>query len=103
MAVAGGHGDPRPGGSGNAAHARRRAGWLPRDQDGLETWLAENRQGVEDPGGQDAPYPAVGEFPELIDANPVVRVYRARMIEQVPATRPYRRIVDRGRSCRPAR
>jgi phosphatidylserine decarboxylase len=90
MAVAGDHRDPGPGGSANGGDVRRRAGWLPADQDGLEAWLAGHRERVEGMGGRDGLHPAVREFQQLIDCDPVVGMYVMRMIEQVPATRHYR-------------
>jgi phosphatidylserine decarboxylase len=70
---------------------RRRAGWLPEDQDALEAWLTGHRERVEAKGEQVALHPVLSEFQELMDTDPVVRMYMGQMIEQVPSTKPYRR------------
>ena len=62
---------------------RRQAGWLP-DQDALEAWLAGHRGRVEDQGDDVALHPVIIEFQNLIDTDPVVRMYVERMIQQVP-------------------
>ena len=36
-------------------------------------------------------HPVLTEFQELIDADPVVRMYVSQMIAQVPGTKPYRK------------
>ena len=54
---------------------RRRAGWLPDDQDDLESWLAGHRERVEARGEQVVLHPVITEFQELIDTDPVVRMY----------------------------
>jgi len=46
---------------------RRRAGWLPQDQDDLESWLAGHRERVEAKGGQVVLHPVLTEFQELLD------------------------------------
>jgi len=70
---------------------RRRAGWLPEDQDDLEAWLAGHRERVEARGGQVVLHPVLTEFQELIDTDPVVRMYINQMIAQVPGAKPYRK------------
>jgi phosphatidylserine decarboxylase len=97
MAVAGDHGGLRSDHGGlesvdsvGGGDVRRRAGWLPGDQDGLEAWLAGHRERVAGTGGRGELHPAVREFQELIDSDPVVGMYLTRMIEQVPTTRRYR-------------
>ena len=70
---------------------RRRAGWLPEDQDDLESWLDGHRERVEAKGGQVVLHPVLTEFQELIDTDPVVRMYLNQMIAQVPGTKPYRK------------
>jgi phosphatidylserine decarboxylase len=67
----------------------RRAGWLP-EQDDLESWLAGHRQRVEARGEQVVLHPVISELQELIDTDPVVRMYMNQMIEQVPSGKPYR-------------
>lgn len=67
----------------------RQAGWLPRDQDDLEAWLAGHRERVE-AKGRVALNPVITEFQKLIDSDPVVRMLMNQMIAQVPATKPYR-------------
>jgi phosphatidylserine decarboxylase len=68
---------------------RRRAGWLPAEQDDLESWLAGHRERVQAKRGQVALHPVLREFQELIDDDPVVRMYINRMIAEVPSTKPY--------------
>jgi phosphatidylserine decarboxylase len=75
----------------NAVDVRRRAGWLPEDQDELESWLAGHRERVEARGEQVVLPPALEEFKALIDTDPVVRMYMNQMIAQVPTAKPYRR------------
>jgi phosphatidylserine decarboxylase len=70
---------------------RRRAGWLPENQDDLESWLAGHRERVEAGGEQVALHPVLTEFQELIDTDPVVRMYINQMIAQVPKAKPYRK------------
>jgi phosphatidylserine decarboxylase len=67
----------------------RRAGWLPQEQDDLESWLAGHRERVEARGEQVVLHPVIAEFQELIDSDPVVRMYMNQMIAQVPSTKPY--------------
>jgi phosphatidylserine decarboxylase len=67
---------------------KRRAGWLP-DQDALETWLAGHRQRVEAKGTQVVLHPVIAEFRELLDREPVLRMYVERMIAEVPHTKAY--------------
>ncbi len=62
---------------------RRRAGWLPEDQDDLEAWLAGHRERVEAGGEQVVLHQVLEEFQELIDSDPVVRLYLNAMIDQV--------------------
>jgi phosphatidylserine decarboxylase len=70
---------------------RRRAGWLPEDQDDMESWLDGHRERVEARGEQVVLHPVLTEFQELIDTDPVVRMYINQMIAQVPGTKPYRK------------
>ena len=65
---------------------RRRAGWLPDDQEDLEAWLAGHRERVEAKGEQAVLHPVLIEFQELIDSDPVVRMYLNQMIAQIPST-----------------
>jgi phosphatidylserine decarboxylase len=67
----------------------RRAGWLPQEQDDLESWLAGHRKRVEARGEQIVLHPVIAEFQELIDSDPVVRMYMNQMIAQVPSNKPY--------------
>jgi phosphatidylserine decarboxylase len=69
---------------------RRQAGWLPQDQDELESWLVGHRRRVEARGEQVVLHPVLAEFQELIETDPVVRMSVNEMIEQVPSTKPYR-------------
>jgi len=69
----------------------RRAGWLPEDQDDLEAWLAGHRDRVAAKGAQIVLHPVIVEFQQLIETDPVVRMYMNQMIAQVPAGKPYRK------------
>ncbi len=73
----------------HAVDVRRRAGWLPDDQDDLESWLAGHRERVDARGEQVVLHPVLVEFQELIDTDPVVRMYMHQMISQVPTTKQY--------------
>ena len=75
----------------HAMDVRRRAGWLPEDQDDMESWLDGHRERVEARGEQVVLHPVLTEFQELIDTDPVVRMYINQMIAQVPGTKPYRK------------
>ena len=75
----------------HAVDVRRRAGWLPEGQDDLESWLDGHRERVEARGEQVVLHPVLTEFQELIDTDPVVRMYINQMIAQVPGTKPYRK------------
>ena len=70
---------------------RRRAGWLPEDQDDLESWLAGHRERAEARGEQAVLHPVLTELQGLIDTDPVVRMYISQMIAQVPSSKPYRK------------
>jgi phosphatidylserine decarboxylase len=70
---------------------RRRAGWLPDGQDELESWLSGHRRRVQAKGEQVELHPAIAEFQELIDSDPVVRMYVHRMIAEVPRSKRYRK------------
>jgi phosphatidylserine decarboxylase len=69
---------------------RRRAGWLPADHDDLEAWLHGHRERAQARGEQVVLHPVIREFQELIDSDPVVRMYVHQMIDQVPDAKPYR-------------
>jgi phosphatidylserine decarboxylase len=56
----------------------------------LESWLAGHRERVEARGEQVELHPVIVEFQELIDSDPVVRMYMNQMISQVPDAKPYR-------------
>jgi phosphatidylserine decarboxylase len=71
-----------------AVDTTRSAGWLP-EQEELEAWLKGHRERVEARGEQVVLHPVLQEFQELIDRDPVVRMYLNQMIEQVPSTKPY--------------
>jgi phosphatidylserine decarboxylase len=68
---------------------RRRAGWLPQEQDDLEAWLAGHRERVDARGEQVVLHPVLTEFAQLIDRDPVVRLYMNQMIAQVPGAKRY--------------
>lgn len=63
--------------------------WLLCDQDGLEAWLAGLVQRTEAKRGTPL-HPVIAEFRDLIDQDPVVRMYMTEMIAQIPKGREYR-------------
>ena len=70
-------------------HGRHRIGrWLPH-QDALEDWLEGLVTEVRDKAGKVTLHPVIAEFAELIDDDPIVRMYVTQMIEQVPDAKQY--------------
>ena len=72
------------------------AEWLdtetgPENHEDLEAWLDGQRQRVEARGETVVVHPVITEFQELIDSDPVVRMYVHQMIAQVPNTKAYRK------------
>jgi phosphatidylserine decarboxylase len=67
------------------------AGWLPADQEDLESWLEGHHERTESRGDDVELHPVLVEFQQLIDADPVVRLYLSEMIAQVPDRKPYRK------------
>ena len=53
----------------HSVDVRRRAGWLPEDQDDLESWLDGHRERVEARGELVVIHPVLTEFQELIDTD----------------------------------
>jgi len=74
-----------------AGDVRRQGGWLTGNQDDLEAWLAGHGERVAAKGEQAPLHPVIAEFEELIDSDPVVRMYLNQMISQVPRGREYRK------------
>ncbi|ROQ30916.1 phosphatidylserine decarboxylase [Frondihabitans sp. PhB188] len=70
---------------------KRRNGWLPANQDDLETWLEGHQTRVDARPADKAMQLVVTEFRELIDTEPVVRLYLTEMIDQVPRNSAYRK------------
>jgi phosphatidylserine decarboxylase len=65
---------------------RRQAGRLPQAQEDLDSWLAGHRERVE--SADTTPlHPVLREFHDLIEIDPLVRMYQHQMIEQVSRTR----------------
>ncbi len=70
---------------------RHRIGrWLPH-QDALEDWLEGLVKDIQVERGAAKLHPAVEDFRELINGDPIVRLLITQMIEQVPHTKPYTR------------
>ncbi|MGZ8177919.1 phophatidylserine decarboxylase associated domain-containing protein [Williamsia sp. SKLECPSW1] len=69
--------------------SRRQGGWLPAEQDDLEEWLRGHRDKADSRTDREW-HPVMTEFQQLIDADPVVRMYLEKMIAQVPSGRAYR-------------
>ncbi|MDR3636794.1 MAG: phosphatidylserine decarboxylase family protein, partial [Isosphaeraceae bacterium] len=85
----------RRGEDSTAPHAKTRPGhrkghWLP-DQDALEDWLEGLTNQVKAKADGAILHPAVEELRELIDGDPIVRMYFTRMIEEVPHYKQYRK------------
>ncbi len=76
--------------SAHAVDVRRQAGWLP-EQDDLEAWLEGHRERINKKGEQMELHPVIAEFQELIETDPIVRLYAHQMIEQVPSGKPYKK------------
>jgi phosphatidylserine decarboxylase len=57
----------------------------------LEAWLDGHQERVDARGEQIVLHPVITEFRELIDSDPLVRMYLNQMIAQVPTTKPYRK------------
>ncbi len=71
--------------------ARRLAGWLPADQDDLESWIEGLGDRVDAKGAAVALHPVITEFERLIDSDPILRMYVSQMIAQVPSSKPYQK------------
>ena len=76
--------------SSRSPDVRRQAGWLPESQEDLEAWLDGHRERAEGRAEPTVLHPVITEFQELIDTDPVVRMYVSQMIDQVPDAKPYR-------------
>jgi phosphatidylserine decarboxylase len=73
----------------SSGHSRQRAGrWLP-NQDALEDWLEGLVSEVRGKADEVILHPVIDEFRQLIDGDPVVRMYLTQMIEQVPHAKRY--------------
>ncbi len=70
---------------------KRRNGWLPSSQDDLEAWLDGHQAKVDARPAVKPLHPVVQQFRDLIDTDPVVRLYLTEMIDQVPRNREYRK------------
>lgn len=69
---------------------RRRAGWLPADQDGLEGWLRGRLDQVRSREDGDIRHRSVAAFRDLVESDPILRMHAHQMIAQVPTGREYR-------------
>lgn len=67
----------------------RVGGWLPCDQEGLESWLAGRVKRAEKKR-EKLLHPVIAEFQDLMSQDPVVRMYMTEMISQIPSSREYR-------------
>jgi len=68
---------------------RRRAGWLPQDQSGLEGWLRGRRERLDERDPDRVLHPAVAALRDLVEGDPLLRMQAAEMIAQVPQGRAY--------------
>lgn len=65
-------------------------GWLPSEPEDLEPFLASRIEQLGEPDEARSLHPVMEEFRELIDTDPLVRLYLTEMIEQVQETKPDR-------------
>jgi phosphatidylserine decarboxylase len=72
-----------------ASDHKRRHGWLPSSQDDLEMWLDGHQARVDQRPADRRLHPAVQGLRDLVDTDPVVRLYMNEMIDQVPSSRAY--------------
>ena len=63
-----------------------RAGYLPRDRSVLDDWHRELVESLpDDPANATIVHPSVQQFSELLDRDPIVRMYVNQMVEQAAA------------------
>jgi phosphatidylserine decarboxylase len=67
---------------------RRKAGWLPQQED-LESWLTRHRQRVAAMGEKLVLHPVMVKFQELVEGDPVLRMYAERMVAEAPRGKQY--------------
>jgi len=61
--------------------------WLPYDQATLTNWVNRLIESAESAPADKVPHPVIPEFRDLIDRDPVVRMYLTQMIEQAPVVK----------------
>jgi phosphatidylserine decarboxylase len=61
--------------------------WLPHHQATLTTWVNRLIESAEHASAGKEPHPVISEFRDLIDRDPVVRMYLTQMIEQAPVVK----------------
>jgi phosphatidylserine decarboxylase len=66
----------------------RKAGWLP-EQQALESWLTRHRQRVAALGERIVLHPVTVRFKELVEGDPVLRMYAERMVTEAPVGKDY--------------
>jgi phosphatidylserine decarboxylase len=62
-----------------------RAGYLPRDRRALDEWHRSLKHQLRERAVERRPSEAVRKLKELIDANAIIRMYVAEMLDQVPS------------------
>ncbi|HEX2295844.1 MAG TPA: phosphatidylserine decarboxylase family protein [Actinomycetota bacterium] len=62
-----------------------RAGYLPRDRRHVVSWQRDLKSRIHGDGSGSVRSPAVRRLADLLEADPIVRMYVAEMIDQVPA------------------
>jgi len=62
--------------------------WLPAEPDALQAWLHSFKVKAEKRGA--SRHPVIQEFTDLLENDPIVRMYFTRMISEVPRTSKYR-------------
>ncbi|MCU1474128.1 phosphatidylserine decarboxylase family protein [Amnibacterium sp.] len=67
---------------------RRKAGWLPEQAD-LESWLTRHRQRVAALGERLVLHPVAAKLKDLVEGDPVLRMYAERMVTEAPVGKEY--------------
>ncbi len=76
-------------GSDSRKNPGRQGGWLPDGTAELESWLEGHRDRADLRGGDRDLHPSVRALQQLIERDPVLRMYATRMIEEEPQAKGY--------------
>ena len=72
---------------GTTSRSRGMGRWLPHDQAVLTSWVNDLIVAVDAAAGDTLKHAVTREFSQLIDDDPVVRMYLTQMIEQAPSVK----------------